>query len=58
MNRLITLFISQRPNGLVAVPFRLASRRIAGHQSLAAIINGVRACSVELRAARPAGFLT
>jgi hypothetical protein len=27
-------------------------------QSLAAIINGVRACSVELRAARPAGFLT
>jgi hypothetical protein len=40
-------------NGLVA-----ASRRLLASQSLAAIINGVRACSVELRAARPAGFLT
>jgi len=58
MNRLITWLISRRPNGLVAVPFRQQAVAVLASQNLDAIINGVRACSVELRAARPAGFLT
>jgi hypothetical protein len=45
---------------MASSPCLFASKpsQLLASQSLAAIINGVRACSVELRAARPAGFLT
>ena len=52
-NRLINWLISRRP--MASSPQAVA---LLASQCLDAIINGVRACSVELRAARPAGFLT
>ena len=52
-NRLITWLISRRQ--MASSPQAVA---LLAYQCLDAIINGVRACSVELRAARPAGFLT